>query len=403
MRKLCPNLDREDGLETVLEVPVPEEMFTKMGNNAAVRWRNMHALMKAAAAATFATGGGDRSSAAAPQNHHLQSKSDNEFVALLKIVGSPLIPFQVPLECCLSRPINDSSIEASTAKYIVQQYVAACGGPAALNGVKSMYAVGQVKMHGSEMQLGEAEATATAGRPAKGGSAFEVGGFVLWQKNPNLWFLELVVSGFKISAGSDGKVAWNQSSAQPSHAHRGPPRPLRRFFQGLDPRCTASLFLDAVCIGEQSVNGEDCFVLKLETPSDVLKAQCSPNTEVMHHSVWGYFSQRTGLLVKFGDTKLVQVKSLRSSNNHKNNNNGVFWETSVESVIEDYRFIDAVNIGHGGRTVTTLNRYGGAVNHRRRIEETWRIEEVDFNICGLSLESFLPPSDMKNHQDGGDR
>ena len=27
MRKLCPNLDREDGLDTVLEVPVPEEMF----------------------------------------------------------------------------------------------------------------------------------------------------------------------------------------------------------------------------------------------------------------------------------------------------------------------------------------------------------------------------------------
>lgn len=24
MRKVCPNLDREDGLDTVLEVPVPE-------------------------------------------------------------------------------------------------------------------------------------------------------------------------------------------------------------------------------------------------------------------------------------------------------------------------------------------------------------------------------------------
>jgi len=46
--------------------------------------------------------------------------------------------------------------------------------------------------------------------------------------------------------------------------------------------------------------------------------------------------------------------------------------------------------------VTTLYRYGGAVNHRRRIEEKWRIEEVDFNICGLCLESFLPPSDINN-------
>ncbi|KAK9678337.1 hypothetical protein RND81_11G204800 [Saponaria officinalis] len=35
----------------------------------------------------------------------------------------------------------------------------------------------------------------------------EVGGFVLWSKKPDLWSLELVVSGTKISAGSDGKVA----------------------------------------------------------------------------------------------------------------------------------------------------------------------------------------------------
>ncbi|CAA2961515.1 Hypothetical predicted protein [Olea europaea subsp. europaea] len=39
MRKLCPNLDKEDGLETVLEVPIPEEMFNKMGSNAALRWK----------------------------------------------------------------------------------------------------------------------------------------------------------------------------------------------------------------------------------------------------------------------------------------------------------------------------------------------------------------------------
>ncbi|KAH0874679.1 hypothetical protein HID58_072041 [Brassica napus] len=322
MRKLCPNLDDEDGLETVLEVPVPEEMFTKMGSNATGRWRNMHALMKAHAVVTAVAADmrtPASSSSMSNVNMHMQSKSDNEFVALLKIVGSPLIPFHVPLEFCLSRPINVPSI-----------------------------------------------------------------------KNPNLWFLELVVSGFKISAGSDGKVAWNQSSTQPSQAHRGPPRPLRRFFQGLDPRCTASLFLDAVCIGEQTVNGEDCFVLKVETPADILKAQCSANTEVIHHTVWGYFSQRTGLLVKFGDTKLVRVRSARGKND------GVFWETSMESIIDDYMYVDSVNIAHSGRTLTTLYRYGGAVNHRRRIEEKWRIEEVDFNICGLCLESFLPPSDMNN-------
>ncbi|CAL5442847.1 unnamed protein product [Camellia sinensis] len=114
-------------------------------------------------------------------------------------------------------------LEASTAKYIVQQYLAATGGQSVLNAVNSMYAVGQVKMVSSDIhQSGD---TVNAKRNC------EVGGFVLWQKNPDLWFLELVVSGCKVSAGSDGKVAWSQSSSYPSQASKGPPRPLRRFFQ----------------------------------------------------------------------------------------------------------------------------------------------------------------------------
>ncbi|KAM4121941.1 hypothetical protein ACJW30_01G043900 [Castanea mollissima] len=370
MRKLCPNYDKEDGLDTVLEVPIPEEMFTNMGSNGALRWQNLRALMRAQ--------GVDKST-------HLAAASNNEFMALLKLVGTPLIPFQVQPDQPLTRPIKDCSIEASTAKYIVQQYVAATGGQAALNSVKSMYAVGQVKMVGSEMRQGDVSLH------AKGNC--EVGGFVLWQKNPDLWYLELVVSGFKVSAGSDGKVAWNQSSSQPSHANKGPPRPLRRFFQGLDPRCTANLFLDAVCIGEKTINDEDCFILKLETAPLLLKAQCTPNTEIVHHTVWGYFSQRTGLLVQFEDTKLVRMKSIKG-------NDSVFWETSMESMIQDYRYVDGINIAHGGRTNTTLYRYGEAFHHRRKIEESWRIEEVDFNICGLSMDCFLPPSDLKREQDG---
>lgn len=59
----------------------------------------------------------------------------------------------------------------------------------------------------------------------------DIGGFVLWQKNPGLWSLELVVSGCKVSAGSNGKVAWRQMAAQQSHASRGPARPLRRSLQ----------------------------------------------------------------------------------------------------------------------------------------------------------------------------
>ncbi|EXC07279.1 hypothetical protein L484_021186 [Morus notabilis] len=367
MRKLCPNFDKENGLETVLEVPIPEEMFTNMGSNASLRWQNLRALMKAQSA-------GDKSS-------RLSSGSSNEFMALLKLVGSPLIPLQVQPGDALTRPIKDGSIEASTAKYIVQQYLAATGGLAALNAINSMYAVGQVKMMGSEMHEGD-ESVRTKGKS-------EVGGFVLWQKNPDLWYLELVVSGFKVSAGSDGKVAWNQSSSQPSHANRGPPRPLRRFFQGLDPRCIANLFLDAICSGEKTINNEDCFVLRLETAQNILKAQSTPQTETSRHTIWGYFSQRTGLIVQFEDTKLVRVKAVRG------NNESVFWETRIVTEIEDYRYVEGINIAHSGKTCAMLYRYGEAHNHRRRIEEIWKIEEIDFNICGLSMECFLPPADLK--------
>ena len=96
MRKLCPNFDKENGLDTVLEVPIPEEMFAKMGGNAAVRWQNLRALMKAQSAA-------DKSSP-------LSSESSGEFMALLKLVGSPLIPLQVQPGDALTRPIKDGSI-----------------------------------------------------------------------------------------------------------------------------------------------------------------------------------------------------------------------------------------------------------------------------------------------------
>lgn len=69
--------------------------------------------------------------------------------------------------------------QASTAKYIIQQYIAATGGQAALQGVQSMYAVGKVRMCASEFHLGDQNVTAAG----QGGRA-EVGGFVLWQKTP---------------------------------------------------------------------------------------------------------------------------------------------------------------------------------------------------------------------------
>lgn len=163
----------------------------------------------------------------------------------------------------------------------------------------------------------------------------------------------------------------------------------------MDPRFIANLFVEAVCIGEKTVNNEDCFILKMETGAGILKVQSTSKTEIVHHTVWGYFSMRTGLLIQLEDTKLVRMKSLKGDDS-------VFWETSLESAIEDYRYVDGINIAHGGKTTATLYRYGEAANHKQKIEETWGIEEIDFNIWGLSMEFFLPPADLKRDHEVGE-
>ncbi|PSS30817.1 TRNA N6-adenosine threonylcarbamoyltransferase [Actinidia chinensis var. chinensis] len=318
MRKLCPNFDREDGIETVLEVPIPEEMFTSMGSNVALWWKNMATWIKAQTS--------DKWLSPIIAGHY------NELSFLLYVVGSPLIPLQ----------------EASIAKYIVQQYIAATEGQAAMNWLQSMCAIGQVKISASNFHQGD--------ESVKVRSTEETGGFVLWQKNPDLWCLELLVSGCK----------------------------------GLDPRSIANLFLDAVCIGEKIINNEDCFILKLDTSKSALEAQNGQKYEIINHTIWGYFSQRSGLLVKFEDSRLLTVKT------KVDDSEGVFWETRIESVIEDYKYVDGANIAHSGKTFVTVYRYGEqSANHRRELEETWKIEEVDFNIWDLSNDFFMPPSEIK--------
>lgn len=141
-------------------------------------------------------------------------------------------------------------------------------------------------------------------------------------------------------------------------------------------------------MGEKTVNGEDCFVLKLEAEECTLKARSSSKVEMIRHTVYGYFSQKTGLLVQLEDSHLLRIDD-------------VFWETNMESWIEDYRTIDGVNIGHGGRTSVSLFRFGqdSENNTRTRMEEVWSIEEVDFNVRGLSGECFLAPGDLKNDEE----
>ncbi|MQM16222.1 hypothetical protein Taro_049172 [Colocasia esculenta] len=413
MRKLCPNFDREDGLETVLEVPIPEEVFASRNGKSrrgggVGGWMRLHPGRPAHAPVTLG------------RNAELQ--------LLLGVIAAPLVPLPIPAQQIISNhAMKGEPTEASMAKYIVKQYVAASGGDAALDAISSMYAMGKVRMTASEFRtgsdvdagvskcisgMGHGGGNGGAKKSGKGGGGGvggggglgagrgDMGGFVLWQKKPDLWCLELVVSGCKISAGSDGKVAWRQTPWHQPHASRGPPRPLRRSLQGLDPRSTANLFANAVWIGEKTINGDDCFVLKLDADPAALRARSSNSVEIIRHTVWGYFSHRTGLLVQLEDTHMLRIKAAGGGGG---GDDSVYWETSMESVIEDYRPVDGVNIAHAGRTAVSLFRFGdSAEGHTRtRMEEAWTVEEVDFNIWGLSMECFLPPSDLKKEQQEG--
>lgn len=85
MRKLCPNYNLEDGLETVLEVPMPEELFsaskTKPG------WNQMKSFWSKPTATATATTNTNMTRLFGGRNAEIQ--------LLLGVVGAPLIPLPV--------------------------------------------------------------------------------------------------------------------------------------------------------------------------------------------------------------------------------------------------------------------------------------------------------------------
>ncbi|CAI8604849.1 unnamed protein product [Vicia faba] len=304
---------------------------------------------------------------------------------LLGVMAAPLAPFHV----CSTDPlphlsIKDTPIETSSAQYILQQYIAASGGQKLQSSIRNAYAMGKVKMVASEFE--------TATRVVKNRNASrcaESGGFVLWQMNPDMWYVELSVGGSKVHAGCNGKLVWRHTPWLGAHTAKGPVRPLRRALQGLDPRTTASMFADARCIGEKNINGEDCFILKLCTDPETLKARSEGPAEIIRHVLFGYFSQKTGLLVHIEDSHLTRIQS--------NGGDAVYWETTINSFLDDYRPVEGIMIAHSGHSVVTLFRFGEmAMSHTKtKMEEAWTIEEVAFNVPGLSLDCFIPPADLK--------
>ncbi|WCJ35520.1 hypothetical protein M5689_016770 [Euphorbia peplus] len=304
---------------------------------------------------------------------------------LLGVLGAPLAPVHVSATDPMPHlSIKDTPIETSSAQYILQQYTAASGGQRVQNSIHNAYAMGKVRMIASEFE--------TANKVTKNrnsSKAAESGGFVLWQMNPDMWYCELALGGNKVHAGCNGKLVWRHTPWLGPHAAKGPVRPLRRALQGLDPKTTASMFTNSRCIGEKKINGDDCFILKICADPVTLKARSEGPAEIIRHVLFGYFSQKTGLLVHLEDSHLTRIQN--------NGGDAVYWETTINSFLDDYRAVDGIMIAHSGRSVVTLFRFGDtAMSHTRtRMEEAWAIEEVAFNVPGLSMDCFIPPAELR--------
>lgn len=306
---------------------------------------------------------------------------------LLGVMGAPLAPVRVSYgEPLPHLSIKDTPIETSSAQYILQQYIAASGGTKLQNSIRNSYAMGKLKMVVSEF-----ETPTKIVKNRNGSKSNESGGFVLWQMAPEMWYVELAVGGSKVHAGCNGKLVWRHTPWLGAHAAKGPVRPLRRALQGLDPLTTSTMFANSRCIGEKKINGEDCFILKLCADPQTLKSRSEGPAEIIRHVLFGYFSQRSGLLVHVEDSHLTRIQS-------SSGGDSVYWETTINSFLDDYRPVEGVMIAHSGRSVVTLFRFGEvAMSHTKtRMEEIWTIEEVAFNVPGLSLDCFIPPSDIKS-------
>ncbi|KAK4439531.1 hypothetical protein Salat_0288000 [Sesamum alatum] len=302
---------------------------------------------------------------------------------LLGVLGCPLAPIPISNHPVSRLHIKDIPLETSTAYYIIQQYLAATGCSKQQTCAKNMYTSGMVKLVRCETEISTGKNVRTMG--SRSG---ENGCFVLWQMSPGMWSLELAVGGHKVVAGSDGKIVWRHTPWLGTHAAKGPQRPLRRIIQGLDPKSTAGLFAKAQCLGEKRIGDDDCFVLKVAADRAAVMERNEGPAEVIRHVLYGYFSQKSGLLIYMEDSHLTRV--------HSPDNDSVYWETTIGSSIGDYRDVDGVLIAHQGRTVATVFRFGEtSMQHTRtRMEEMWRIHDVVFNVPGLSIDSFIPPADI---------
>ncbi|MCO5598877.1 hypothetical protein L7F22_052976 [Adiantum nelumboides] len=369
-----------EGLAPLMEGPTPENFdheSRREGRWGSLQWVKGQLLMK--------TPSMPRAISKSQRfDSHMEAFKQSDLRLLLGVLGAPLAPVAVVgMDSIPLLSVKSIPMETSSAQYIVQQYVCATG-VAKLSELKNSYAMGRVKMLATEF-----ETSSQLVRTKNLSRSLESGFFVIWQMTPNMWNLEMAVGGSKVHAGSDGKLVWRQTPWLGSHASKGPVRPLRRALQGLDPRTIASMFWRARCIGEKKVRGEDCFILKLAADPTTLACRSEAPAEVIRHVLFGYFSQKTGLLMQVEDSHLTRIQSVGGD--------AVFWETNIDSSVDDYREVEGVMIAHAGKSMVTLFRFGEvAMSHSKtRVEEEWAIDEVAFNVAGLSAELFMAPSDIR--------
>ncbi|KAG6395347.1 hypothetical protein SASPL_145990 [Salvia splendens] len=261
----------------------------------------------------------------------------------LDVIGAPSLPIFSP------RSTNYHDVKTYLeVSYIVQRYVAASGGDA-LDLIENVIVLGKVTMAIINQKI------------KKSMNKVEHGTFVLYQQTRTRhapWSLELMVSGSKMSARCNGKVAW----------------PLRRSLQGLDPKGIAELFSNSFRMGDSEIDGQNCFLLEVESSQP-----STSSAETSKHTVKGYFCQKTGLLIHPEDIHLRLDKTATCK---------LCWVTKTSSSIQDYRPVAGVVIAHGGRTKVSLS--SGS-----EMEEVWSIEEIDFNLKGMSKDFFAAPAGVE--------
>ncbi|KAG6744900.1 hypothetical protein POTOM_051541 [Populus tomentosa] len=336
---------------------------------------------------------------------HLVFNKRSDLKVLLSVLGCPLFPVSIHSKS----PVNEVS---SSAQYIIQHFTAATGCRKLQGKVKNIFATGKVTMAMVDELGGSAMAGVT--------TAAQKGCFVMWQMAPNKWLIELVVEGHKVVAGSDGNVAWRHTPWLGSHAAKGGVRPLRRALQasgfdndaqaagtnklpardsfeiimetvqGLDPMAISAVFSPSQYMGEKCISGMDCFVLKLSADQADLADRSDSTAEMIKHVIFGYFSQKNGLLVYLEDSYLTRIQSPGTY--------PTYWETTMATKIEDYRAVEGVMIAHGGQSSVMITRFGDNLKEGlsiTRMEETWTIDDLAFDVPGLSMDCFIPPKEVQ--------